>query len=195
MAVLPFRRRKEKRFEALVRPHLDGLYRFAYRLTGQQQDAEDLVQDVLTKLFPKTDELLGVEQLRPWLNKILYRQFVDNRRRQQRQPDLPLSLVVDNADPLHSMDAFAELAEGPFQRLDEAQRGALVDACLASLPPDQRALLTLHDVQGWRQEEVARILDLPLGTVKSRLHRARANLRERLVKKLEPFSASERVRE
>ena len=65
LALLPFRQSKSKRFEALVRPHLRALYSFAYRLTGSQHDAEDLVQDVVTKLVPKVDELERVEDLKP----------------------------------------------------------------------------------------------------------------------------------
>ena len=64
MAIFPFKPSKSRRFDALVRPHLDAMYRFAYRLAGQQQDAEDLVQDVVVKLFPKLDELESVDQLR-----------------------------------------------------------------------------------------------------------------------------------
>ena len=60
-----------------MQPHLEAMYRFAYRLAGQQQDAEDLVQDVVLKLYPRLSELESVEQLRPWLNRVLYRHFID----------------------------------------------------------------------------------------------------------------------
>ncbi|MFE8071378.1 RNA polymerase sigma factor [Marinobacteraceae bacterium S3BR75-40.1] len=195
MAVIPFgRRRKARRFEQLVQPHLGEMYRFAYRLTGDRHDAEDLVQDVLTKLFPKTDEMLGVEQLRPWLSRVLYRHFIDACRRHSRQPDRPMSLVIDNDNPLLGFDLLGEDdGPGPLQLVDRDRLNALVEDCLASLPPDQKALLVMHDVEGWRQEDVAAVLDIPVGTVKSRLHRCRSNLRQRLSKKMEPFAASGRV--
>lgn len=195
MALLPFRPSRSQRFEKLVQPHLQALYRFAFRLAGQQQDAEDLVQDVVVKLYPRLDELESVDQLRPWLNRVLYRHFIDQVRRKGRQSDRPLSEVVDSLSQSAYLDSFASEDAGPEEMVDISRIGPALDQVMATLAPDQRALIMLHDVDGWRQEDIAEVLDIPLGTVKSRLHRCRAALREKLQRELEPFSDTGRVKE
>lgn len=195
MALLPFRPSRSKRFEKLVQPHLQALYRFAFRLAGQQQDAEDLVQDLIVKLYPRLDELEAIEQLRPWLNRVLYRQFIDHVRRKGRQSDRPLSEVVEAESQSAYLESFASDDMGPEAHLESDRIGPALDRVMATLDPDQRTLIMLHDVDGWRQEDIAEILDIPLGTVKSRLHRCRAALREKLQKELEPLSGIGRVKE
>lgn len=171
------------------------MYRFAFRLAGQQQDAEDLVQDVIVKLYPRLDELESIDQLRPWLNRVLYRHFIDQVRRKRRQSDRPLSEVVDAENQSAYMESFASDDAGPEALVDSSRLGPVLDQVMATLAPDQRTLIMLHDVDGWRQEDIAEILDIPLGTVKSRLHRCRAALREKLQRELEPFSGIGRVKE
>ncbi|MBD3656047.1 MAG: RNA polymerase sigma factor [Marinobacter sp.] len=193
MALLPFRPSRSKRFERLVQPHLQGMYRFAFRLAGQQQDAEDLVQDVVVKLYPRLEELEAVDQLRPWLNRVLYRHFIDQVRRKGRQSDRPISEVADPEQQAGYLDAFASDTPELGEQLDLARLGPQLARVLESLSPDQRTLIMLHDVDGWRQEDIAEVLDVPIGTIKSRLHRCRAALRERLQREMEPFSVTGRV--
>ncbi|QSP95964.1 sigma-70 family RNA polymerase sigma factor [Marinobacter salinisoli] len=195
MSLLSFKQSKSRRFEQLVQPHLDVLYRFAFRLSGQQQDAEDLVQDVVVKLYPRLDELEAVEQLRPWLNRVLYRHFIDQVRRKSRQGDVVLSDLVEADGQADWLDSLESDNAGPDLMLEHARLGPALDRVLATLPPDQRTLVLLHDVDGWRQEEIADILDIPLGTVKSRLHRCRAALRKKIHRELEPTRHLERVGE
>jgi len=193
LALLPFRPSRSKRFERLVQPHLQGMYRFAFRLAGQQQDAEDLVQDVVVKLYPRLEELEAVDQLRPWLNRVLYRHFIDQVRRKGRQSDRPISEVADPEQQAGYLDAFASDTPELGEQLDLARLGPQLARVLESLSPDQRTLIMLHDVDGWRQEDIAEVLDVPIGTIKSRLHRCRAALRERLQREMEPFSVTGRV--
>lgn len=108
MAILPFRPSAQKRFQRMVQPHLQAMHGFAWRLTGNSQDAEDLVQDVVVKLYPRLDELESVDQLRPWLNRVLYRQFIDGLRKKSRQADQPVSDLMDadsQSDWLDSLEA------------------------------------------------------------------------------------------
>ncbi|MAH30720.1 MAG: RNA polymerase subunit sigma-24 [Marinobacter sp.] len=195
MAIFPFRPSAQKRFHRLVQPYLEGMYAFAYRLTGTRQDAEDLVQDVVVKLYPRLSELETVEQLRPWLNRVLYRQFVDSVRRKGRRADRAASELMeadhqsDWFDGLESDDATPELA------FDQSRLGPMLDEAMEQLSPDQRTLLLLHDVDGWRQEDVAEVLGVAVGTVKSRLHRSRATLRKYLQQRMEPGSDIRRVEE
>lgn len=166
-----------QQFELLLKPHLKQLYRLAYRLTGNREDAEDLVQDVLLKLFPKLDEMKTIERLAPWLSRVLYRQFVDKYRQQQRQP---LNLVDDDIeqDQLAEQDTIS----GPEELTNSGLTLGLLDQAIARLNEDQRQLVLLHDVEGYSLPELQEMLDVPLGTLKSRLNRARGQLRVQVKK-------------
>lgn len=163
------------RFDALVRPHISYLYRLAYRFCGNPEDAEDLVQDLFIKLYPRCDELEGVEKLRPWLVTSLYRMFVDGTRRQKRSP---LELIDDEV-------AFYETADGsesesPERELAEDQHIEQLQTAFQRMSEEHRVLLTLHDIEGYRLVELQEMLDVPVGTLKSRIHRARARMRRLL---------------
>ncbi|WP_336367325.1 RNA polymerase sigma factor [Marinobacter sp. C2H3] len=194
MPIFSFRQNSTTRFDAIIRPHLEPMYRFAFRLTGNQADAEDLVQDVVIKLFPKLDELARVEQLRPWLNRVLYRQFVDGVRRQHRRGTRTFSELDEQASSLWP-DSIADANPGPQDQVGNGRLGSALDRAMAELSPDQRTLVLLHDVDGWRQEDIAAVLDVPIGTIKSRLHRTRAALREKLTALREPDAPLPRVSE
>ena len=176
------------RFEELLRPHVEYLYRLAWRFTASEADAEDLVQDLLLKLYPRTAELAAVELLRPWLARVLYRQYVDTVRQQGRRP--PLEPVLGEDDPLEEIPSEAEEPDAHAGRM--ALRARLLDA-LRRLNAEQRAVVALHDIEGYTLEELEKMLETPIGTLKSRLHRSRAALREALA--MEPSAASQRVKE
>lgn len=195
MSLLSFKLSRSRRFEKLVQPHLEPLYRFAYRLAGQQQDAEDLVQDVVVKLYPRLEELEAVEQLRPWLNRVLYRHFIDQVRRKGRRADVPVSEVADTEHQDAFLDSYASDLPDFAEQIDSARLGPVLDAVLQTLSPDQRTLMLLYDVDGWSQEDVSVVLDIPLGTVKSRVHRCRAELRKKLQGYPELFPQAQRVKE
>ncbi len=84
--IWPFRKDSHAQFEKLVSPHFNNLYKLAYRLTGQRDNAEDLVQDLLLKIYPRLEEMQGIDKLAAWLSRVLYRLFIDQYRQQQRQP-------------------------------------------------------------------------------------------------------------
>ena len=179
-------------FESLLRPHLRHLYQTAYRFTGTRADAEDLVQDVLVKLYPRLSELRTVDQLRPWLARVLYRAFVDEWRRRGRRGEQVAPVAQDGAETgTDPMDRLPCVSPGPEQETQAGLIRARLDAALATLNPEQRAVVALHDMEGYTLEELASLLDCPTGTLKSRLHRARARLRIEL--DMEPLSALERV--
>jgi RNA polymerase sigma-70 factor (ECF subfamily) len=157
-------------WEALVVEHRDRVYRVAYRLTGNRHDAEDLTHDVFVRVFRSLD------QYRPgsfegWLYRITTSLFLDGVRRRRRV----------RFDPL--LDEFGQWLQSrePDPETEVLGRfDAEVQAALAALPPDFRAAVVLCDVEGLAYEEIAAILEVPLGTVRSRLHRGRAQLRETL---------------
>jgi RNA polymerase sigma-70 factor (ECF subfamily) len=174
------------RFEALVRPHLDRLYRLAYRFTGSRADAEDLVQSLLIKLMPQEERLAAVELLAPWLARSLYHLYVDEMRRHGRTT-AALGTRTD-AEVLATITD--EVSEQPEQAVERQLTQRKLMAALAALPAEQRALIGWHDIEGYTLEELAASLDVPLGTLKSRLHRGRASLRRKL---MEPVKLPERL--
>lgn len=189
MAIINMWSRKSnshERFDLLMRPHLQKLYRLAYRLTGQQHDAEDLVQDVVLKLFPRLDEMTSIEKLGPWLSKVLYRHYIDKIRSQNRSP---LQLVEDSEELYQSSEA--DTPQPSDEAESELTMAALKQA-VDRLNEDQRQLVILHDIEGFTLQEIHEMQGVSVGTLKSRLSRAREKLKEYL-KKLEPFHENERV--
>lgn len=163
-------------FERLLRPHLDRLYRLAYRLTGSKAEAEDLFQDVLVKLFGRLDDLAGIEEPGSWSGRIMFNHFIDNRRRFARQR---LVSVAEGQLPQKSVESLPgkDNPEQDAERLDDIIR---LDKALAQLSEEHRLVVLLHDTEGYKFKEIQEITGDPLGTLKSRLHRARARLRELL---------------
>ena len=177
-------------FERLLRPHLDRLYRFAYRLTGSKPEAEDLFQDVLVKLFGKLDDFVEIDEPGSWASRLMYNHFIDNRRRFSRQR---LVSVDEGQLPPGGIDALPgpDNPEHDAERRDDIIR---LDEALKALSDDHRLVVLLHDTEGYKLHEIQEITGDPVGTLKSRLHRARARLRE-LLSAAEPFQAAIRVRD
>jgi len=154
-------------FARLIAPHLDALFRAAYRLTGNRADAEDLVQDVCVRAYANLRSLKELEQPKSWLMKIQYRLFVDGARRRVRSP---LRATADDLDATcASADpGLEDVAEGSL-----AER-RILDAW-SRLDTEQRALLALH-VEGYTLADLQSITDLSTDVLKARLYRARVRL-------------------
>jgi RNA polymerase sigma-70 factor (ECF subfamily) len=161
-------------FEVLLRPHLDQMYRLAYRFTGQRADAEDLVQDTLVKLYRRRDELSSIRELKPWLGRVLFNQFIDNKRGYGRQA---LHLVDSTIEPDTTAAPASARLEPDIASAREEATAELIQA-LAQLSEEHRIVLVLHDVEGYKIKEIQELTGVPVGTIKSRLHRARGRLRE-----------------
>ncbi|MBA1147290.1 RNA polymerase sigma factor [Ectothiorhodospiraceae bacterium WFHF3C12] len=178
-------RQRARRFEALVRPHLDALYRLAYRYTQSVEDAEDAVQELLTRLYPRTEELAGIEQLRPWLARVLRNQLTDSHRRQGRDPMGHLRVVVEDAEADHALERMRSETPTPDEAHGQSILRERLEAALAVLSAEHREVIVLHDVEGYTLTELTVVIGVPVGTLKSRLHRARDHLRR--VLGMEPF--------
>lgn len=166
---------RRREFATLVRPHLDSLYRLAYRFTGHSEDAEDLVQELMLHLYRGHQDLAGVGALKPWLTRALYNLFVDQWRHRQRTP-----LGHLHPEPWESMFENEAAPTAPEQAVQDADTRRHVLTVLYGLSREHRALLVLHDMEGRELPELAELLRVPLGTLKSRLSRARHKLREAL---------------
>ncbi|AOV16346.1 hypothetical protein BJI67_04015 [Acidihalobacter aeolianus] len=171
-------------FEALMAPHVETLYRVAYRFTGHQEDAEDLVQDLLIKLYPKSAELASIDVLRPWLMRALYNLFVDGRRRHARSPHGHLDAHAEHEEDggcTGVWDRIASDEAGPETSVEHGLLGQHIMEAMEALNEEQKAVLMLHDVEGYSLVELSETLDVPVGTLKSRLFRARRALKDSLM--------------
>ena len=161
-------------FERLVRPHFERLYRLAWRLTGSKAEAEDLFQELLIKALARLDDLADIEEPGSWLSRVMYNLFIDEQRRFKRRR---MHMVDEGALP---GDGLAGLPApgGPDydnQRIEKLRR---LDAALGQLSDEHRVVVLLHDTEGYKIAEIQELTGIPVGTVKSRLHRARVRLRE-----------------
>ena len=180
-------------FEELLEPLIPVLFRHAFRWTAARDQAEDLVQELLVRLYPRMEEVAELERVQPWALKVMYRIFVDQHRRERSSPvrsldALPSAGLCAEDSPL---DNWADLAPQPPELVEQQLTGERLAAAWCRLGADHRVVVALHDIEGYGLEELARMLDTPVGTLKSRLHRARIRLRELLA--TEPFAPTVRV--
>ena len=171
-------------FADLVAPHLDGLYGYCIRLCGRQPDAEDLLQETLLHGLRAKDRLRDAERVRPWLFTIATNAWRDRQRARGRE----VSTVALDADADEEFSLFATLAiEDPFPYSDELHLDFLrlfrdedMQVVFAGISPVHRLPLILTAIHGFSCKEAAAILDVPLGTILSRLHRGRRQLERQL---------------
>jgi RNA polymerase sigma factor (sigma-70 family) len=158
-------------WEEIVRTHSSRVYRLAYRLTGNQHDAEDLTQEVFVRVFRSLSSYTP-GTFEGWLHRITTNLFLDGARRRQRIRFEGLG------------DEVAQRLQGseltPAQAWDERHFDGDIQDALRALPPDYRAAVVLCDIEGFSYEEIAATLGVKLGTVRSRIHRGRAQLRAAL---------------
>ncbi|HEY3486763.1 MAG TPA: RNA polymerase sigma factor [Gammaproteobacteria bacterium] len=180
--VLNRQRRESGAFEDVLRPHIRALYRLAQYYCGSSQEAEELLQELLCRLYSRQREVLAVEKLRPWLARVLYNLFIDRFRREQRRPASFTELGLE--DEVANETGFmltAQPEEQPEQEFEQRLTRERLISCLQRLPPPWRLLLIMHDVEEYTLQELETILETPLGTLKSRLHRTRERLRRMLL--------------
>ena len=165
-------------FAEIVGPHLGRLYRLAFRLTASAADAEDLVQEVLIKAHERSSELTGIVELGPWLSRVLYNRFVDDVRRYRRARMRVVPLASSDESGFVGVEALASEDPDPEAIADHEFDISRLNAALDQLSLEHRAVVLMHDAEGYKLQEIHVITGIPVGTLKSRLHRARARLRE-----------------
>ncbi|MDD9944997.1 MAG: sigma-70 family RNA polymerase sigma factor [Myxococcales bacterium] len=167
-------------FEADALQHLDALYANALRLTRNEADAEDLVQETFVKAYRFRQRFEEGTNLRAWLFRIQYNMFVNRYRRHVRRRDIYEELSQGPVgEAVVSRAGLSALSDADANALRPMVAREIRDA-LDALPEDHRTAVILADVEGFSYKEVAEIVGCPIGTVMSRLHRARKVLKERL---------------
>jgi RNA polymerase sigma-70 factor (ECF subfamily) len=178
------RERDEKAFQELVEKHQNQIFNLLYRMIGNRAEAEDLAQEVFITVFKSIDQFRGDSKLSTWLYRVAANHCKNRIKYLVRRHDRGQVELDEGKDG--GLDGPALGAPKPSPRPDLQLEGAemeqVLQAAIADLDEEQRILVILRDVEELSYEEICAITDLPEGTVKSRLHRARMALRKRLQK-------------
>lgn len=169
-------------FEEIVIRYEQKVFQLAYRLCSNPDDASDLAQEAFIKVYRNLAQWRGQAAFSTWLYRIVTNTFLDEVRKRKRRPLIAVSL--DASIPTEDGEIVREFpspSANPEEKYLQHELRLVVRQALAELAPDYRVVLTLRDIQGHTYEEIAEITELNLGTVKSRISRARAALRKKLL--------------
>ena len=164
-------------FNRLVLAYQDMVYSQAYRMLGEPASAEDATQDAFISAFRHLGSYRG-GSFKAWLLRIVTNVCYDELRRRKRRPTTPLEPVDSDNEELESPRWLADPGESPEDAASRAELAQAIQYCLNDLPADFRSVVILVDMQGMDYAEAAQVVNKPLGTVKSRLARARSRLRD-----------------
>jgi RNA polymerase sigma-70 factor (ECF subfamily) len=174
------RRGDAEAFEAMARAHAPRLFRLALRLTGRREDAEDLVQETLVRALPALARFEGRAKLSTYLVRALGNQWKNRLRSRKRSRLVSWFRRGRDDDETDPFDAVADPGPSAQDRLEAKDRAREVRNCVAHLEPNRRLALLLREVEGLSYEEIAEATGVAVGTVRSRLARARDDLRQLL---------------
>jgi RNA polymerase sigma factor (sigma-70 family) len=169
---------KHRIFEVEFLPHIDAMYNFAYRITYDEDSAKDLLQDTYYKAYKFIESFQVGTNAKAWLFRILKNSFINEFRKKNKEPAM---VDYQDVETYYNSDDVNEVITSDL-RVEVLQDmiGDEVSNALNALAVDFRIVIILCDLEGFTYEEMSKILDIPIGTVRSRLHRARNLLREKL---------------
>lgn len=184
------RDRDERAFRDMVEENQTQIYNLLVRMIGNHEEAEDLAQEVFITAFKHIDQFRGESKLSTWLYRVAANHCKNRIKYLSRRHDRDTSALDDATERQRVEQGAQPLAAGAIARPDQAVEGAeierLVGRAIAELDEDQRLVVVLRDMEELSYEEICAITGLPEGTVKSRLHRARLALKEKLAVALSP---------
>jgi len=176
-------------FHSLVIRYQDRMYNAAFRMLNNYQEAEEVVQEALMRILQNLDGFRNQASFAAWIFKIVHNLCIDILRAKQRRGKLGMMAYdpqsVQEASDLAEVHVgvvsqIADSNPGPAQRLDDKEQQEIIATSLGQLPEPQRAVIVLHDIEGFSYQEIAEIVGTNIGTVRSRLHYGRTRLREML---------------
>jgi len=162
-------------YATLVRKYQDRLYNTVYRLVGHAEDARDLVQDAFVQAYRSLDRFHGDSAFYTWLYRIALNAAISHKRRHRVMVSFEAGGQSSSFDPADDTDQ-----TDPSGRMEQDDRDRQVREAIDGLPNEYRAVLVMKEIDGHKYETIAQMLNCPIGTVRSRLHRARLELRDRL---------------
>ena len=171
---------KIEKFENLVREHQKSLYNIAFRMTGNAQDAQDLTQDALVRAYKAFDSYKFGTSFTRWLHRIITNLYIDQLRKKKRAPAIE---YLDERIEVHDGTVSKEIKDVSFSPESvylKTQMNEVLQKALEKISPEFRMAIILCDVEGFSYEEIANIMNTSIGTVRSRIHRARHSLRKLL---------------
>ena len=181
-------------FNTLVLAYQDALFNTALRILSDEDQAADAVQEAFLSAFRALNSYRG-GSFRAWLSRTVTNACYDELRRKKRRPTTPLEPETNDGDEIESPAWLADPSASPEEEMDQAELEHAIQHCLNNLPEDFRTVVVLADIQGLDYTEVAFAIKKPLGTIKSRLARARLRLRECLQDFRELLPAAFRLEE
>ncbi|MCL2747097.1 MAG: sigma-70 family RNA polymerase sigma factor [Oscillospiraceae bacterium] len=167
-------------FETLVKNYEKQVYSLALRMSRNRDDAYDLSQEVFLRVYRALPSFMGDSSFSTWLYRLSHNICLDHLRKTKRRRELPLTLPSEDGGEERERD-LPDTRYDPERQWEKKELQEAIAHAMGSLRPDQRAVLTLREIQGLSYDEIADVLALPAGTVKSRLARAREALREILI--------------
>ena len=171
-------KQKNEIFNKEFLPHINSMYNFGYRLTFDEDDAKDLVQDTFLKAYRFIDSFQQGTNAKAWLFRILKNSFINDFRKKSKEPSKIDYQEVESY--YNSEDVDRPITTDLRVETVQDMIGDEISNALNSLDVDFRTVIILCDLEGFKYDEMAKILDIPIGTVRSRLHRARNLLKEKL---------------
>ena len=171
--------RKQDDFNEEIIPHLDALYNFGLRLTSDPNDAEDLVQDTIVKAYRFFDSYEKGTNAKAWLFRILKNSYINNYRKKSKKPqEVDYDEVASFYESIRAeRTETSDMEDKMFRELIDDD----ISNALDQIPEDFRTVVLLCDVEDFTYEEIANMLDVPIGTIRSRLHRGRNLLKAQLM--------------
>jgi RNA polymerase sigma-70 factor, ECF subfamily len=160
-------------FGKLVLKYQDRLYNTVVHVAGNAEDARDIVQETFVQAYVKLDSFQQTSAFYTWLYRIAFNTAASHRRRQRPTFSMEHGRELTGTEPIDD-------GQAPHERIEQEERGRQVRHALDQLPEEYRAIVVLREIDGCCYETIAEVLELPIGTVRSRLHRARLQLRELL---------------
>ncbi|GAB4363164.1 MAG: RNA polymerase sigma factor RpoE [Bryobacter sp.] len=183
------RQGEDAAFEELLNTYQDSVYNLVFRLVNHQSDAQDITQDVFLKVFRNLGRFEGKSTLKTWIYRIAINESYNHRRWFSRHRKGEVSLIADEECNQSWNDLLPDPCRSPFQLALDSETRQLIEDALGQINPLFRAAVVLRDLEELSYEEIAEVLEVNLGTVKSRILRGRDALRRELEQKVSPAEA------